>query len=634
MEDAVHPDNDYTGIAGAEYNFFTCEGEMKFGGTEPSYNTFTFGKGDEILNWAKGEGGIVHGHNLIWYTANPKWVFDLNATSPQWAPGALKLFLLNHIDNVLAHWKGQIYAWDVVNEAISGQKSDTTNWRNDLRYKGTEYYDDPWADNIGSDYIEIAFQRARQDDPSAILVYNDYNQEEVNTKSNIEYSMIKDFLGRGIPVDAVGFQCHWNDRIPDFNSFATNMDRFAKLGLKIFITELDTKNPNGVAGNVPNAPNDIQARTYYGTLDKALRQPAVIGFQICGVNDRYSWLDTDSQGNYVDEHALPFDDWYQGYYAKPAYYGLQDALNNQYRTETLVNGGFENGTASWATGGSGTLTVVADAHSGANAAKSVGRTASYGGMQQGITSALTTQGAGRYYLSGWAKFASGSGTVRISLKTAGGTTAVPTSHTVSVSGTAGTAWTHIAGWVNVTWDVALTSALVQVDTPGTTADFFLDDVRVGDGNVLSNGNFENGLNGWTGYSGSAISATTADAQYHYGLGGVAATNRAANIQGPSQDILKVLQSQGAGNYNFESYMKLASGTGNGRVNLKLSYGGADHLINVATGAINSTGWTKVAPGSPVSVTWTGPLTAAVLYLDTTPGTGTGDFYADEVLMRQ
>lgn len=646
------PDDQSTTIATREYNLITCAGEMKFKGTEPSRNSFTFAKGDEMLDWADSIGAAMHGHTLVWYTANPHWLEDVT-----WDRPTLLSIMNNHIDNVVGHWKGRIYAWDVVNEAISNLKSDTAEWRNDLRYRNTgENYVDPWASDIGWDYIELAFKEARRIDPAALLVYNDNDQEEIDsTKAKIQFQMLRDLRTRGIPVDAVGFQCHWNNRVPNFEKFGQNLDHLAELGLKVFITELDTLNPGGSTAEPttqypmkPNVGNDLQARTYYGTLDKALRCPAVIGVQVCGVSDRNFWLNgADKNGVVTDpQYGLPFDSWYKGYNAKPAYYALQDALTNQYRSELLVNGGFESGTASWSTGGPGTLTAVADSHSGNGAVKATGRTATYSGMQQTVTAKLDAQGAGRYYLSGWAKFATGSGTVRITLRTKD--KSGKPDHTASVSAPVGTTWTHVGGWVDVTWDMSLplldtdfkvdqkldtlNAALVQVDTPNTTADFYLDDVRVGDGNVVANGNFEQGVAGWTGINGAAVAASTSDTQHHYGLGGVAVTGRTVNTQGPQQNVLSVLRSQGAGNYNFESYMKLASGNGTGRMTLRLTDGSGSHDVAVATGGLNSVGWTKVASSAPVNVTWTGTLTAASLYLDTTGGTA--DFYADEVLMRQ
>ncbi len=46
------------------------------------------------------------------------------------------------------------------------------------------------------------------------------------------------FLADGVPVDAIGFQCHFTlGQIPD--TLQENLQRFADLGLDVAITELD-----------------------------------------------------------------------------------------------------------------------------------------------------------------------------------------------------------------------------------------------------------------------------------------------------------------------------------------------------------------------------------------------------------
>src|SRR5215510_12249032 len=94
---------------------------------------------------------------------------------------------------------------------------------------------------IGNSYIELAFRRARAADSQAKLVYNDYNVETVNSKSTAMYNMVSDFKSRGVPIDGVGLQMHLTSGGLDYNSLATNMARFAALGVEIYITEMDVR---------------------------------------------------------------------------------------------------------------------------------------------------------------------------------------------------------------------------------------------------------------------------------------------------------------------------------------------------------------------------------------------------------
>jgi hypothetical protein len=207
--------------------------------------------------------------------------------------------MYNHIDKVMGHWKGKIYAWDVVNEAFNED--------------GT-YRSSIWTQRIGNNFIDLAFQRARQADPDAKLIYNDYNIEPIGAKSNGMYNMIKSMKERGIPIDGVGFQMHLTDGGLDYQSFADNMARLADLGLELYITEMDVRMPDS------NRDLQKQATIYSEVLKRCVAQPACKGVQVWGIVDKYSWVMSTFPGTGV---PLLFDDSYN---AKPAYYSVQTVL--------------------------------------------------------------------------------------------------------------------------------------------------------------------------------------------------------------------------------------------------------------------------------------------------------------------
>src|SRR5262249_47315882 len=157
-----------------------------------------------------------------------------------------------------------VAVWDVVNEAFQDSGS--------LR---TEF---PW--NIaGRGLIEQAFRRARADDPDAILVYNDFNIEPMNSKSNAVFSMAQDFVSRGVPINGIGFQMNLTNGGIDINSLRSNMQRFANLGLSIYITEMDVRFPT------PLSQTDLnnQATIYRNVLDVCLTTPACKALQVWGI---------------------------------------------------------------------------------------------------------------------------------------------------------------------------------------------------------------------------------------------------------------------------------------------------------------------------------------------------------------
>ena len=112
--------------------------------------------------------------------------------------------LEQHIETVMKYYTGKVYAWDVVNEAIS----------DDGRYILRQ--DSPWFKILGEEFIEIAFRKAHEVDPDALLFYNDYNIERAY-KRDRTIEMLKKMLDKGVPIHGVGIQGHWSvgDSIPE-----------------------------------------------------------------------------------------------------------------------------------------------------------------------------------------------------------------------------------------------------------------------------------------------------------------------------------------------------------------------------------------------------------------------------------
>ncbi|MBN2119045.1 MAG: endo-1,4-beta-xylanase, partial [Anaerolineales bacterium] len=164
-------DSTYTTIANREFNMVTAENEMKIDATEPNQNQFNFTNADRVFNWAVQNGKQVRGHTLAWHSQQPPWMQNMSGT-------ALRNAMINHINGVMAHYRGRIHSWDVVNEAFEENGS-----RRNSNLQQT-----------GNDWIEVAFRTARAADPAAKLCYNDYNIESWNyAKTQAVYSMVQDF---------------------------------------------------------------------------------------------------------------------------------------------------------------------------------------------------------------------------------------------------------------------------------------------------------------------------------------------------------------------------------------------------------------------------------------------------------
>ncbi|MEU4370817.1 endo-1,4-beta-xylanase [Micromonospora chersina] len=275
-------DGQFAGILDREFNAVTPENEMKWDATEPSQNQFRYTGGDQIVSHAQAHNMRVRGHTLLWHAQQPGWAQSLSGT-------ALRNAAMNHVTQVATHYRGQIYAWDVVNEAFADGGSGA---RRDSNLQRT-----------GNDWIEVAFRTARAADPAAKLCYNDYNTDGVNAKSTGVYNMVRDFKSRGVPIDCVGFQSHLGTTLP--GDYQANLQRFADLGVDVQITELDISQGSN------------QATMYAAVTRACLAVTRCTGITTWGVRDSDSWRSGDN--------PLLFDGSGN---KKPAYTAVLNALNS------------------------------------------------------------------------------------------------------------------------------------------------------------------------------------------------------------------------------------------------------------------------------------------------------------------
>jgi endo-1,4-beta-xylanase len=274
----------YVSTLNAEFDSVTPENEMKWDAVEATRNSFNFQAADRIVSHAQSRGMKVRGHTLVWHSQLPSWVGGLGAAD-------LRSAMNNHINQVMGHYKGKIHSWDVVNEAFQDGSSGARR-------------SSPFQDKLGNGFIEEAFRTARAADPAAKLCYNDYNTDGINAKSNAVYNMVKDFKARGVPIDCVGFQSHFNSASPVPSDYQANLQRFADLGVEVQITELDIE-----------GSGTSQATSYGNVVKACLAVTRCTGITVWGITDKYSWRASGT--------PLLFD---SNYTKKPAYTAVLSAL--------------------------------------------------------------------------------------------------------------------------------------------------------------------------------------------------------------------------------------------------------------------------------------------------------------------
>ncbi|WP_209620577.1 endo-1,4-beta-xylanase [Saccharothrix coeruleofusca] len=278
-------DSTYVGILNREFDMVTAENEMKMDATEPNQGQFSYGNADRIVNQARSQGKRVRGHALAWHSQQPGWMQRMEGS-------ALRQAMLNHVTQVASYYRGKIYAWDVVNEAFADGSS---GGRRDSNLQRT-----------GNDWIEAAFRAARAADPGAKLCYNDYNTDNwSHAKTQGVYRMVQDFKSRGVPIDCVGFQAHFNSGNPVPSNYHTTLQNFANLGVDVQITELDIE-----------GSGSSQAEQFKGVTQACLAVARCTGITVWGIRDSDSWRASGT--------PLLFD---RNGNKKAAYNAVLDALN-------------------------------------------------------------------------------------------------------------------------------------------------------------------------------------------------------------------------------------------------------------------------------------------------------------------
>ncbi|KAK0707348.1 glycoside hydrolase superfamily [Lasiosphaeris hirsuta] len=274
-----------------EFGQITPANGQKWSNTESSQGRFGYGSGDAIANVAKQTGQLLRCHTLVWYNQLPSWV------SSNYNKDQMQRIITTHIQNVAGHYKGQCYAWDVVNEAFE----DDGKFRQSAMYRA-----------MGVDYITHSFKVASQTDPGAKLYYNDFNIERCcNAKINATIAMIKTIKAAGAPVDGIGMQGHSRvGKSPSKKELMDTMARFSELVSELAYTEIDirhTKLPTSAADR------EQQAKDYLDVVAACLETPKCVGITIWDYTDQYSWI----PGQYPGEgEACLFD---KSLNKKPAY---------------------------------------------------------------------------------------------------------------------------------------------------------------------------------------------------------------------------------------------------------------------------------------------------------------------------
>jgi endo-1,4-beta-xylanase len=272
------------------FNAVTAGNDMKPDALQPRPDVFTFDVADAMVLETLDSGMYMIGHTLAWHSQSPDWM-NPQGISREDAIANLE----NHITEVVTRYKGQVIVWDVVNEAFPSSVpigQNPSDWRSHLRQT-------PWLAAIGYEYIEIAFRAAHAADPNAILIYNDYNLDNIGKREAV-FHMIQELLENGVPIHGVGMQGHYNLRTNP-QHVENSIKRFAELGIYVSITELDITAQGALGHEVMPELHEMQQAILYAQLFQIFRRHSDVIHRVTlwGLCDATSWR--------ADRFPLPFN---------------------------------------------------------------------------------------------------------------------------------------------------------------------------------------------------------------------------------------------------------------------------------------------------------------------------------------
>lgn len=279
-----------TALISKEFNSITPENIMKSMFTHPEKDRYDFGLSDKYVAFGEKNKMFVHGHTLIWHSQLAPWMSKIKDSTE------MSEMMTNHISTIVSRYKGRINSWDVVNEALN---EDGT-----LRKS-------VFLSSYGKDYLSLAFKLAANADPKTDLYYNDYNLCNAK-KRNGAIELIKNIQKKGVKIDGVGEQGHWNLNTPTLEEIEKTILDFSALGIKVAITELDITvlpSPWDVVGadvnqrsaanekmnpypkELPEAVQNQLAERYEAIFKLFLKHEDKISrVTLWGVNDGQTWL--------------------------------------------------------------------------------------------------------------------------------------------------------------------------------------------------------------------------------------------------------------------------------------------------------------------------------------------------------
>ncbi len=298
------------------FNSITAENDMKPQPTEPRQGQFNFNNADRIANFCRENGIRLRGHCLMWHAQIGEWIYK-DAAGNLLPKEEMFRRMRDHIHTVVGRYKDIVYAWDVVNEAMTDDKNAEDPYRQSPMYQ-----------IAGDEFIAKAFQYAREADPNALLFYNDYNETDP-VKSRRIFEMVKKMKANGVPIDGIGMQGHYNIYGPKEDEIDAAITLYKQVVSHIHVTELDVRANEEMGGQLRFSQEGMEVSDslkqhladQYARIFRALRKhkDVIDNVTFWNLSDRDSWLGARN-------YPLLFDSDYQPKQAYQTVMNMSDPL--------------------------------------------------------------------------------------------------------------------------------------------------------------------------------------------------------------------------------------------------------------------------------------------------------------------
>ncbi|MFW2513275.1 endo-1,4-beta-xylanase [Demequina sp. SO4-13] len=164
--------------------------------------------------WFADRGVSVKGHPLLWHTLAPQWLMELDDAE---AESVMRARIVRETHD----FAGVVDLWDAINEAVILPvfTADPNAVTRLAQTKGRV------------EMVRMAFDSAREGNPNARLVLNDFDL-------SADYErLIEECLDAGIQIDAIGLQTHMHQGYRGEDAVWEILERFARFGLPLQMTE-------------------------------------------------------------------------------------------------------------------------------------------------------------------------------------------------------------------------------------------------------------------------------------------------------------------------------------------------------------------------------------------------------------